>query len=63
MSGGGGHVNANRKHNPDPPVHVCIKFPESVWAEIDAIRGAQPRTKWLLDAAKAALYYEGKASA
>lgn len=63
MSGIGGSVNANRKYNPDPTVPVCIKFPESVWAEIDAVRGAQPRTKWLLDAAKAALYYEGKATA
>lgn len=59
----GSVANSHRKYNPDPPVPVCIKFPESVWEAIDAARGKQSRTSWMLDASKAALYYEGKVPA
>jgi|GEM_PF-6332616 len=62
MSGGGGHVNSRRKFDPDPPVPMALKLPESIWAAIDAVRGEQSRTGWIRDAVAAALYYEGKAA-
>lgn len=59
----GSVANSHRKFNPDPPVPVCIRFPESVWAAIDGVRGTQSRTAWMLEAVNTALYYEKAESA
>jgi metal-responsive CopG/Arc/MetJ family transcriptional regulator len=54
-------VHHGRKFNPDPPVPMALKLPESVWAAIDEVRGEQSRSVWIRDAVNAALKTEAAA--
>ena len=57
---GGGQVNANRKHNPDPPIGKTLTLPESTWKAIESVKGATSYQAWIRDAIKTALYYKAQ---